>query len=41
MTGGLGTVTETELEVYTITEAGISAQATFSGVKFSRAEDLN
>ncbi len=43
MTGGLGTATETktELEVYQITEAGISAQATFAGVKFSKDEDLN
>lgn len=43
MSSGLGTVTSTEtaMEIYKITEAGISAQATIGGVKFSKDEDLN
>ena len=43
MSGGLGQATETEtaMEIYKITEAGISVQATIGGVKFSKDEDLN
>lgn len=43
MSGGLGAVTGVKppMEVFVITEAGIAAQATVSGVKFSRDDELN
>lgn len=43
MTSGMREVTQvdTPMEIYKITEAGISAQATIGGVKFSPDEDLN
>jgi lipid-binding SYLF domain-containing protein len=43
MSSGLSGVTNVEvpMEIYKITEAGISAQATIGGVKFSPDEDLN
>ena len=43
MSGGLGGATQadTAMEIYRITEAGISLQATIGGVKFSKDEDLN
>ena len=43
ISGGLGAVTgiKPPMEILILTEAGISAQATISGVKFSRDDDLN
>ena len=43
MSGGLSTVTGAKppMEIFILTEAGISAQATVSGVKFSRDDELN
>lgn len=43
MSGGVSTVTGVKppMELFTITEAGISAQATISGVKFSKDDELN
>ena len=43
MSGELGAVTGVKppMEIFTLTEAGISAQATVSGVKFSRDDKLN
>lgn len=43
MSGGVSTITGAKppMEIYTLTEAGISAQATISGVKFSKNDKLN
>lgn len=43
MSKGVSEVTNTDaaMDIYKITEAGISAQATIGGVKFSRDEKLN
>ena len=43
MSGGMSGVTqvETAMEIYKITETGIAAQATVSGVKFSKDDELN
>ena len=43
MSSGLGKATnvDTSMEVYKITEAGVSLQATISGVKFSKDDELN
>ena len=43
LTGGAGEIlnVKTDMEVYRVTEAGISLQATIAGTKFSKHEDLN
>lgn len=43
MSGGVSTITGAKppMEIYTLTEAGISAQATISGVKFYKDDELN
>ena len=43
LSGGAGDVAkvETAMEIYRITEAGISIQATIAGTKFSKMDELN